>query len=122
MLGVPKFLNTRFDWEVMLSEFPDEAKQWLRDQLTARERWLTEKNLYLAGQTYQEVEGEELIEKTYESDEPYIEDETHRIQEMKDENDVVIGRVQEVWGVDPQWYVSARLNLSIEEVNEILGE
>ena len=122
MQGFSKWINTRQDFNNLLADYPEETKQWLRDQLTARERWLTERNLYIAGQTYQEMMGDELVEKVYESDEPYIEDETHRIQEMKDENDVVITRVQEVWGVDPQWFPAARLGLEYSYIMEILGE
>lgn len=117
MQGFPKTVGTKQDLLNLLELYPAETKSWLQDQLTARERWLTDKKLYLAGDTYLD---EENVEQTYESDEPYIEDETHRIAEAKDENDVVTQRYQEVYGVDPNWYVSARLGTSYEDVVAIL--
>lgn len=117
MVGFSKHINTKQDLLNLLNDYPAETKQWLRDQLTARERWLTDKKLYLAGDTYLD---ENNVEQTYESDEPYIEDETHRVAEAKDENDVVVQRYQEVYGVDENWYVSAKLGTSYEDVVAIL--
>lgn len=121
MQGVPKHINTRFDLDIMLEHFPDEAKDYLRNQLDSREKWITQKKLYIAGETYTEMENDELVEKVYESDEPWEESETSRVVEIKNEEDVVVSKYGELFMEDSNWYLSSRLGMSYEEALSIIN-
>lgn len=101
MVGFSKNVATKADLYNLLGLYPEQTKSWLQDQLTAKERWITIRQL--------------------EPEEEYTEDDTHRIASIENEEGVVIQRYAEEYMVDPNWYCY-RIGLTDGEINTILGE
>lgn len=123
MNGPVKHYNSHHDVLVGLEVHPEVTKAWLKDQYDNRFLWYTVKpSLYKAGDTYTEIVDGEPVEKTYEIDEPWEESETSKVVEMTDEEGNVISRSGLQYIVDPNAYVTSRLNFTWEEIESIIGE
>lgn len=123
MQGPIKHYSTNHDVLVGLEVHPEITKAWLKDQYDNRFVWYTVKpSLYKAGDTYTEIVDGEPVERIYESDEPWEESETSKVIEMTDEEGNVISRSGLQYIVDPNAYVTARLNFTWEEIESIIAE
>jgi len=101
MRGFPKRFNTKQDVLNTLPSYPKETKEFLQTILNTRKNW--------------------LIVKVLEDGEQGINNLTNRVQEHKDDNDVVIQRVQEEYKKDPN-ATMYRLGFTVTEIEELLQE
>jgi hypothetical protein len=101
MIGTPKHLNTRYDWLLFISEFPETNWRPRLERLyDDRMGWLTTGKLAEA--------------------ETGVTDDTHRVVEIKDESGVVVERYQDQYMLDPNCAL-LRADLTVAEIEEWLG-
>ena len=93
MIDFPKWLNTPFDVEYCLREFPDQMKQRLKE---------------IAGDTHY-WQASELAAK-----QPGLEDATHRVETSADGT-----KRQLVWAAKPSSHLT-RLNIKAEDISKFL--
>jgi len=101
MKGYPKQWNTKKDVQFSLECWPEQTKDALQKFLGNRFEWLIEKKL---------ADGESGVE-----------DETHRVREVTDEDGNVAERYQMVWAEDPNARLF-RLGFTVKEVEELLAK
>ena len=100
MKGFPKTFNTKKDVEFCLKEWPAQTKAFLQRILNNRYEW--------------------LIDHKLDSSEEGIEDETHKVSKIYDENGNVVERYQMVWEEDPNARLF-RLGFTVNEVQNLLS-
>lgn len=124
MEGLIRWYGNVFDISVGLNSTNpaqvEATKAYLQEIYNQRERWLLLQRLYMAGDTYFDMESQ--TEKTYATDETFTCGENQRIQELKDPEDEtkVIQRWVEQFGLDPNCTIF-RLGMTVEQVEAILG-
>ena len=103
MKGFPRHLNTKDDYQFVTANFPpDQWRPRVQALIDERFSWLP------AGALAEGVPG--------------LEDETHRVVEMRDDTGQhVIERVQEEYREDPN-AVIFRLGFTVDEVTALLAE
>lgn len=101
MKGFPKHLNTKFDVEFCLANFPDEAKEFLTKKIAEVPQWL-------------------LVSKLSDGD-AGITDDTHKVVENKD---MTTGEVKERYQYefkdDPNCELF-RLGFTVEEATSLIN-
>ncbi len=101
MKGFPKYLNTKFDVEFCLANFPDDAKAFLTKKITEVSQWL-------------------LVGKLAEGD-AGITDDTHKIVENKEmTTGEITERYQYEFKDDPNCELF-RLGFSVEEATSLIN-
>lgn len=102
MKGFPKYLNTKYDYEYVKEYFlEDQWKPAWQALLDTRMNWLNTAMLDLS--------------------DPGITDETHRVVEIRDNNDVVTQKYQQEYILDPNCKL-LRLGFTVEEIQNALSE
>ena len=99
MKGMPKTWNTKKDVFYCLDHWPAQTKHALQQFLDSRMEW--------------------LIDHKLADDETGIEDDTHRVTEVMNEDGTVTERYQMVWREDPNAKLF-RLGLTVDKVREIV--
>ena len=100
MKGEPKHWNTKKDVMIALDGWPVRTKKYLQTFLDNVEKW--------------------MIDHKLSHDEEGIEDETHKVREIKDEETgEVAERYQLVWKQDPNCKLF-RVGLTVDEAKEIV--
>ena len=101
MKGMPKHWNTKKDVMVSLDHSPDQTKAYLQTFVDGIEKWMTDRKL---------DEGESGIE-----------DDTHKIKEIKDEETgEVVERYQLEWKEDPNCKLY-RLGFTKDEAQSVIN-
>lgn len=100
MIGVSSVLSTKQDYINIKNDFPDHWQPRWQELLDTRFSWLP------VGELAEDDEG--------------ITDDTHRVSELKDENEVVISRTQEEYMEDPACKL-LRIGFTIDEVTAALA-
>lgn len=100
MKGFPKTFNSKKDVELCLKMWPEMTKDFLQRLRDNRETWLIDHKMSL--------------------DEDGVEDDTHKVTEIYDENDNLDEKYQMVWDEDPNARLF-RLGYTVEEVDNILN-
>ncbi|MFA7175254.1 MAG: hypothetical protein WC340_17910 [Kiritimatiellia bacterium] len=95
MIGFPKHLNCKQDFYNLLDEYPDQVADRAGLLLASRTGWVTVGKLA--------------------EDDLGITDDTHRVAEITDDDDVVIERYQEQYMEDPNAEMF-RLGFTVEEL------
>lgn len=102
MKGEPKHWNTKKDVMIALEGWPKRTKKYLQTFLDGVEKW--------------------MIDHKLSDDEDGIEDETHKIREVKDEEtDEITERYQLVWKEDPNCKLF-RLGFTQKEAEDIINQ
>ena len=100
MKGMPKTFNSKKDVEFCLNYWPEMTKDFLQKIKDSRKTW--------------------LIDHKMDLDETGVEDETHKVTEIYDENDNLTEKYQMIWDEDPNARLF-RLGYTVEEVDALLG-
>ena len=100
MRGMPQTWNSKRDVLHCLDHWPAQTKDALQRFIDSRYEWLIEKKL---------ADGESGVE-----------DDTHRVREVTDEDGNVIERYQLEWAEDPNARLF-RLGFTVQEAQDIVG-
>ena len=100
MNGFPKTVNNKHDITHLMGEFEAETKAYLQTVLNNKDQWLMTSKL--------------------EADDAGITDDTHKVEELKDEDDVVTERYQYEFMEDPNGELYRLGYGSVNEIQEIL--
>ena len=100
MNGFPKTVNNKHDIAHLMGEFEAETKAYLQKVLDNKDQWLMTSKL--------------------EADDAGITDDTHKVEELTDENDVVTERYQYELMEDPNGELYRLGYANVNEIQEML--
>ena len=100
MKGMPKTFNSKKDVEFCLQRWPEMTKDFLQKIKDSRNTW--------------------LIDHKMDLNEDGIEDETHKVTELYDEDGNLTEKYQMVWDEDPNARLF-RLGFTVEEAEDLIA-
>lgn len=100
MKGFPKTFNTKRDVELCLETWPDMTKDFLQRLKDSRYTW--------------------LIDHKMNVEDTGVEDETHTVSKVYDEDGNIVEKYQMVWDEDPNARMF-RLGYTVKEVDTLLN-